>query len=287
MYDLNEQNKQNEQGKQQRLARVFAEQVLKSEESTPEERAAAEVVIENTAPLTMADVKWVKDKHYLAGATMDSKSGPLDVVMIAHDTSTIDYATLDKKVGRQNRARFTPNGKRYELRELVSEHERPIKPSTKTMDEYSPEEQDEMVGMWAKYDRRNGCDTDFVIIEGGVNQAGRVPCYNPEAPEPSAWAPDPWMLTPRFDLPRAWDKNGQPCEDAPAGAHQPKPDYPKTLSTAEDYENAPEDTVADIDGNVFLCGPRGWRSTNNYSTYSPEQMSNFSEGNVLRWGKTS
>ena len=183
---------------------------------------------------------------------------------------------------------LTPNGKKYDLHELADGSLRAPEPSTKTMDEYSPEEQANMVGMWAAYNRHvpGGEPSDFVIIEDGVNQAGRVPCYNPEAPEPSAWAPDPWMLTPRFDLPRAWDKDGQPYGAVSAGAYQAKPERPKALQAAEDYENAPEGTVADIDGNVFKRGPRGWLSTNNYSTYSPEQMSQFSEGRVLRWGKT-
>ena len=125
--------------------------------------------------------------------------------------------------------------------------------SGKTMDEYSPEERAGMIGMWARYDRRNGGDTDFVIIEGDVNQAGRVPCYNPGAPEPSAWAPDPWMLTPRFDIPRAWDENGDPerfvIEDS---------DEPVALESLADYENAPAGSVvATPHGSAWTKGPDG------------------------------
>ena len=267
--------------KRQRLARLFAEQVLKSKTSTIEERAAAEVVVENTAPLTMEDVEWDDEKHLLGGA---NTNGGGEVVMLSLSRSGKSITT---NRGVWVRRLLTPNGKKYDLHELADCSLKAPEPSTKTMDEYSPEEQAEMVGMWAKYDRRNGGDTDFVIIEGGVNQAGRVPCYNPEAPNPSAWAPDPWMLTPRFDLPRVWDKDGQPCEAVAAGADVSKPTHPQTLSSVEDYENAPEGTVVDIAVNVFKRGPRGWISTNNYSTYSLEQMSNFGEGNVLRWGKTS
>lgn len=269
--------------KRQRLARFFAEQVLTSETSTIEERAAAEVVVENTAPLTMEDVEWDDKKHLLGGATT-SGGGEVVMLSLSHNGNTI---TTNR--GVWVRRLLTPNGKKYDLHELADGSLQAPEPSTKTMDEYSPEEQADMVGMWAAYNRHvpGGAPSDFVIIEDVVNQAGRVPCYNPEAPEPSAWAPDPWMLTPRFDLPRAWDKNGQPCEATLAGAHQPKPMHPQTLSSVEDYENAPEGTVVDIAVNVFKCGPRGWLSTNNYSTYSPEQMSNFGKGNVLRWGKTS
>ena len=269
--------------KRQRLARLFAEQILKSETSTIEERAAAEVVVENTAPLTMEDVEWDDDKHLLGGATT---SGGGEVVMLSLSRSGKSITT---NRGAWVRRLLTPNGKKYDLHELGDESQEKIEPSTKTMDEYSPEEQADMVGMWAAYNRHEpgGEPSDFVIIEDEVNQAGRVPCYNPEAPNPSAWAPDPWMLTPRFDLPRVWDKDGQPIKAIDAGAYQSKPTHPKTLSTVEDYKNAPEGTVVDIAVNVFKRGPRGWISTNNYSTYSLEQMSNFGEGNVLRWGKTS
>lgn len=84
--------------------------------------------------------------------------------------------------------------------------------STKTMDEYTTEEQADMIGMWAGYNlyKAGGEPSSFVIIVGEKNQAGRVPCYNPGAPTPHAWAPDPWMLTPRFDIPRAWSVDGNP-----------------------------------------------------------------------------
>lgn len=275
MYDLNERKER------QRLARIFAEQVLNSEERTIEERAAAEVVVENTASLTMEDVEWDDDKHLLGGATA-SGGGEVVMLSVSHNGNTI---TTNR--GVWVRRLLTPNGKKYDLHELADGSLQAPEPSTKTMDQYSPEEQADMVGMWAKYDRCSGGVPDFVIIEGGVNQAGRVPCYNPEAPNPSAWAPDPWMLTPRFDLPRVWDKDGQPCEGISADAYPPKPNHPTTLSSVEDYENAPEGTVVDIAVNVFKRGPRGWLSTNNYSTYSPTQMSNFGKSNILRWGKTS
>lgn len=221
----------------QRLARAHAERVLKSGVSTPEEIAAAQVVIENTAPLTMADVEWDDEKHLLGGATT---SGGDELVMLSLSRSGKSVTT---NRGVWVRRLLTPNGKKYDLHESSDGSLRAPEPSTKTMDEYSPEEQADMVGMWAAYNRHvpGGEPSDFVIIEDGVNKAGRVPCYNPEAPEPSAWAPDPWMLTPRFDLPRAWGANGQPCEAAPAGAHKTK--RLKALSAVEDYKNAPIGTI--------------------------------------------
>lgn len=74
------------------------------------------------------------------------------------------------------------------------------------------EERAGCVGMWCGYNRhlKGGKPQDFVIMIEDINEAGRVSCINPGAPEPKAWAPDPWMLTPRFDLPRAWQPDGQP-----------------------------------------------------------------------------
>lgn len=81
-----------------------------------------------------------------------------------------------------------------------------------TLAEMSDKERAKCVGMWCAYNRyvKGGEPSDFVIMVGDVNEAGRVPCINPGAPEPKAWAPDPWMLTPQFDLPRAWNEKGLP-----------------------------------------------------------------------------
>lgn len=81
-----------------------------------------------------------------------------------------------------------------------------------TLADMTEEERAECVGMWCDY-TRDGEEKDLVIVVAGTNDAGRIPCVNPGAPEPKAWAPDPWMLTPRADLPRAWQVDGTP----PAG----------------------------------------------------------------------
>lgn len=96
----------------------------------------------------------------------------------------------------------------------------------KTLADMTAEERAEFVGMWCGYNRhtKGGEPSDFVIMIEDINEAGRVSCINPGAPEPKAWAPDPWMLTPRYDLPRAWDPNGQP----------PQPQY-RTLEQVSDY----------------------------------------------------
>lgn len=84
-----------------------------------------------------------------------------------------------------------------------------------TLADMTEEERKECVGMWCGYNRhlKGGEPSDFVIMVEDVNEAGRIPCVNPGAPIPSAWAPEPWTLTPRLDLPRAWQADGTP----PAG----------------------------------------------------------------------
>lgn len=85
----------------------------------------------------------------------------------------------------------------------------------KTLADMTPQERANCIGMWCGYNRyvKGGEPSDFIIMVGDVNEAGRVPCVNPGAPSPTAWAPDPWMITPLPDLPRAWQADGQP----PAG----------------------------------------------------------------------
>lgn len=81
-----------------------------------------------------------------------------------------------------------------------------------TLADLTPEERAQCRGMWCGYNRytEGGEPSDFVIMVEDVNEAGRIPCINPGAPSPTVWAPAPWMLTPRYDLPRAWTPDGQP-----------------------------------------------------------------------------
>lgn len=82
---------------------------------------------------------------------------------------------------------------------------------TKTFADMTEEERAQCRGMWCDY-TRDGEEKDLVIVVAGTNDAGRIPCVNPGAPIPSAWAPEPWTLTPRFDLPRAWRVDGTPVK---------------------------------------------------------------------------
>lgn len=87
--------------------------------------AAAEHVMATTTEPTMDEVEWNEDTHALTGAVVDVGSGPVDVVMLAGSVDGIDYATLDGKFGYEPRYYFTPNGKRYELREVTDKPEPP------------------------------------------------------------------------------------------------------------------------------------------------------------------
>ena len=81
-------------------------------------KAAAEYILAHTTPETMADVEWDDEKHYLAGADDvcgDSyvmlSNAPLDEIW-AIDLEQKDIVCLCDE-------HFIPNGKRYELREIV------------------------------------------------------------------------------------------------------------------------------------------------------------------------
>lgn len=76
-------------------------------------KAAAEYILEHTAPKTMADVHWDDEEHHLAGATTPSG---IEVVMLWLNTG-INHIATDH--GLYARAMLTPNGKRYELREIT------------------------------------------------------------------------------------------------------------------------------------------------------------------------
>ena len=272
----------------EKLARRWAES--RNPNSLSEDaRAARAYILDHTTPQSMDEVAWSDEEHALAGAVMDIGGGPIDVVMLAGSVDGIDYATLNGKFGYEPRYYFTPNGKKYELVEVTDKPENPVEPSTKTMDEYTMAERADMVGMWAGYNRHKagGEPTAFVIITGEKNEAGRVPCYNPGAPTPHAWAPDPWMLTPRFDMPRAWSTDGEPCEPTVSsnenvGADQPE--HPETLETQADYENAPEGTIVAKNWfRPYVKNPQGvW--TNSNGDRRPVERLVGTPRKVLRWG---
>lgn len=255
-----------------RLAREWATSTLPKGDAKT--LAAIEHIMATTKEPTMADVEWDDEKHHLAGATTPKGH---DAVMMWCDEEDTGHIVTD--LGEWRPDQLTPNGKKYELREVVDRPDH----TGKTMDEYSPEERAGMVGMWAGYNRHEagGAPDDFVIITGELNEAGRVPCYNPLAPSPTAWAPDLWMLTPRFDIPRAWGTDGNPeLQEATAAE---KPEHPETLTTVEDYENAPVGTVVEGEGKLpWTRLEYVWKETAG-DVQNDVGMAG-TERRVLRWG---
>lgn len=111
---------------QERLAREWAERNKACDVSSPEIQAAADFILANTAPPTMADVEWDSEKYYLAGA-VDANGD--EVVMLSKWFGSIRVF----QVGQMDLAypvlespkTLTPNGKRYELRDItVSQDEK-------------------------------------------------------------------------------------------------------------------------------------------------------------------
>lgn len=112
-----------------RLAREWAD-TRNPDTLTEVARAAREHILATTDPLTMADTLWDEEEHALAGATVDLDGKLLDVAMLDKDVdSFITYATLDGEVDYVAGSAVTPNGKRYELRE-VGAPEQPAHPAT-------------------------------------------------------------------------------------------------------------------------------------------------------------
>lgn len=113
----------------QRLAREWAENIdplLLNERA----RAAIEHVLATTTPMTMADTVWDDEEHHLAGATTPSG---IEVVMLWLNTGINRIVTDDALYARDM---LTPNGKRYELRE-VGAPEQPAHPETlETLEDY-------------------------------------------------------------------------------------------------------------------------------------------------------
>lgn len=272
----------------ERLAREWATSTLPRGDAKT--LAAIEHIMATTTPLTMADVEWDDKKHFLAGATHKETNAPLVMIGPAMRDKTTDCVALSLNCGYQvENHNLTPNGKKYELREVTDKPEHPVEPSTKTMDEYTLSERTDMVGMWAGYNRHEagGDPEDFLIITGEENETGRVPCYNPGAPTPHAWEPDAWMLTPRFDMPRAWSTDGDPCAPTVSpneNVEADQPEHPETLRTQEDYENAPVGTIVANSGRFPLIK----RELNVWANMFDDTFSNGyladTSLKVLRWG---
>lgn len=107
----------------ERLARQWAEFALSVPGGSPGSRAAAEHILATTPEPTMAGAEWSDEKHHLAGAKCDVEGTVISVVMVGETRDGEIYSVdLDEGTGFWPMpCDLTPNGKRYELRE-ISEH---------------------------------------------------------------------------------------------------------------------------------------------------------------------
>lgn len=117
----------------EKLARQWAERIKAAPDETyvDDVVAAAEHILATTTPPTMADVEWNDEKHHLGGA-IDAEG--TEVVMIGTFSGTIRVWDVDEVNERfapvlENPGTLTPNGKRYELREIGAP-EQPTHPET-------------------------------------------------------------------------------------------------------------------------------------------------------------
>lgn len=104
--------------KQEKLARQWAEETRDNFMSSSElEEAAAEYILEHTAPPTMVDVDW--DHETMPGTGALTKNGRL-WIMRDDAGDAIDCISTDlAEIAFVAKEGLTPNGKRYELREIV------------------------------------------------------------------------------------------------------------------------------------------------------------------------
>ena len=93
-----------------RLARQLAEGA-NPDNLTDTAKAARERILATTNPLTMADVDWDYDAHYLAGAIFIADGEEVVMVRPHGDRIITNKGNLLPEM-------LTPNGKRYELREV-------------------------------------------------------------------------------------------------------------------------------------------------------------------------
>ena len=253
----------------QRLARQWVKKT--NPKGDRETLAAIEHILATTDPLTMADVEWDWEKHYLAGAT--NEIGDVECVMIAPMDGMIVNAELgDGRLVRTSTVALTPNGKRYELREIGSP-EQPEHPETlETLKDYANAPACTVVTEPGGFEWKKGYDGEW---------------YS-ECQEGS------WLTTRDMtDMGRQvlrWGEGGDTSEPTVSsnenvGADQPE--HPETLVTEQDYENAPKGTiVAEHEGIPYIkLHSRTWWNTDGLSR-SAEEMARIPR-TVLRkgWGK--
>lgn len=237
--------------------------------------AAADHILATTDPLTMADVEW-DDKHFLAGATINEGDSAKEMVMCGF-TRDGEIYVVEPNPGRGKRGYWpmpgdlTPNGKRYELVEVTDEQDStdtPTHPATLTT------EQD-----YANAPKGTIVDIDGTVAVHAVNGW----CFAGLAGAYSSY----FLFHQGEGEVIRWGEDGEPCEPTVSsnenvGADQPE--HPETLTTVEDYENAPEGTIVALNG----CFPYVKRGRDDWSDVFGDTCSDKGLAGparkVLRWG---
>lgn len=236
-------------------------------------QAAAEYILATTTEPTMADVDWDDEKHRGAGAT--DTNGKL-WIMSQNDGDYINCIGLDMVTCGAHASDLTPNGKRYELREVTNTPDIPDEPEHTailiTEDDYASAPEGTIVDVNDCVARRgmygwriSGAKSRFTSYEMAQLGEGDV----------IRWG--------------GWDKYEDTSEPTVSPSENVGPDqeeHPATLETQADYENAPVGTVvAELGGwarTKGFCGD--WTEGTNWLT--DREMAD-KERTVLRrgWGK--
>lgn len=241
----------------QRLARQWVQKARPKGDR--ETLAAMEHIMATTEPLTMADVEWRDEEHHMAGATTHDGE---EVAMIWPQTAV--YLATTK--GTWRRDQLTPNGKRYELRE-VGAPEQPEHPATlETLEDYE------------------NAPVGTVVAEPG--RPALTKTHGGDWHRYGGWfTSDEMEHTERQVL--RWGKHedtSEPTVSLDENVGPDQPEHPATLATEADYENAPEGTIVASDDHAPLLkrGPNAW-TTDISSLYYDEDMAR-NPRQVLRWG---
>lgn len=256
-----------------RLAREWAQFELGNagEFSDKGRIAAAEHILATTTPPTMMDVEWDWDKHMLAGATLEADGETLEAIMIEFDDGFISYVTPSGERGFAYAEALTPNGKKYELRE-VGAPEQPEHPAT----------------LVTEQDYENApAGTVVAVPNGRAWTKGYVETWSRGEEE---YSNRQMAVIKRQVLRWGWGKDegtSEPTVSSNENVGPDQPEHPETLATEAGYENAPEGTIVDIDGTVAVRDFTGWYRTGEKYPYTSRGMRYLGDGKVIRrgWGK--
>lgn len=198
---------------------------------------------------TMDDVQWSDEEHYLAGA--EDYDGN-EVIMLRKIYGSIQVCDADQRgvtfaPVMEHSKNLTPNGKKYELREVVDPLDETIEPNCRrvlsTAEDYENASRGTVVSVSGKVAERGFLGWYFTGFESDHGSE-----YMARLGEGTVlrWGPDEVKEASEPTAPL----------DERAGSDQT---VPATLVTEQDYENAPAGTVVAESGR-----PHGQRATGSF-----------------------